>query len=123
MAGVSQLVREPTVVGQQQQTFAILVQPSSRIDVLLPDEVGQRAASVHIGKLTQHPVGFVECDQHARAVSGLRAVPQWAEAADAGAAGLTKRSVIRSDSPIARYFALSCSPRVSVGGKVHTPLG
>lgn len=37
--------------------------------------------------------------------------------------GLTNRSVIRSDSPIARYFALSSSPIVSVGGSVHTPLG
>jgi len=41
----------------------------------------------------------------------------------APALGLLNRNVIRSDSPIARYFALSTSPSVSVGGSVHTPFG
>src|SRR3546814_7258036 len=36
-------------------------------------------------------------------------------------AGLRKRSVIRSLSPMARYFALSTSPWRSVGGSVQTP--
>jgi hypothetical protein len=35
----------------------------------------------------------------------------------------TKRSVIRSLSPMATYLSLSCSPRRSVGGSVHTPSG
>ena len=37
--------------------------------------------------------------------------------------GLMNRNVIRSDSPIATYLALSCSPNFKVGGKVHTPAG
>lgn len=37
--------------------------------------------------------------------------------------GFTNFSVIRSDSPIARYLARSLSPSVSVGGRVHTPSG
>ncbi len=36
-------------------------------------------------------------------------------------AGFTNFSVMRSDSPIARYLALSFSPSVRVGGSVHTP--
>lgn len=36
-------------------------------------------------------------------------------------AGFTNFSVMRSDSPIARYLSLSASLFVSVGGSVHTP--
>ena len=36
-------------------------------------------------------------------------------------AGFTNFSVMRSDSPIATYFARSVSPSVSTGGNVHTP--
>src|SRR5690606_20018773 len=35
--------------------------------------------------------------------------------------GLTNFRVMRSDSPIARYFSRSLSPRASDGGRVHTP--
>jgi len=38
-------------------------------------------------------------------------------------AGFTNLSVIRSDSPIARYFARSVSPSARRGGRVQTPLG
>ncbi len=38
-------------------------------------------------------------------------------------AGFTNFSVMRSDSPIARYFSLSTSPSRRVGGSVQTPLG
>jgi hypothetical protein len=37
--------------------------------------------------------------------------------------GLTNFSVMRSDSPIARYLARSFWPSASVGGSVHTPSG
>lgn len=37
--------------------------------------------------------------------------------------GLMNLSVIRSDSPIARYFSRSVSPSSSDGGNVHTPSG
>src|SRR5882762_3317920 len=37
--------------------------------------------------------------------------------------GFTNLSVIRSDSPIARYLSRSLSPSPSVGGRVHTPSG
>src|SRR5882762_3679601 len=37
--------------------------------------------------------------------------------------GFTNLSVIRSDSPIARYLSRSFSPSASVGGRVHTPSG
>jgi len=38
-------------------------------------------------------------------------------------AGFTNFSVMRSDSPIARYFSRSLSPSVSDGGSVQTPFG
>ncbi len=38
-------------------------------------------------------------------------------------AGFTNFSVMRSDSPIARYVSRFASPSVSVGGSVHTPFG
>lgn len=38
-------------------------------------------------------------------------------------AGFTNFSVMRSDSPIATYFARSASPSVRFGGSVQTPLG
>ena len=38
-------------------------------------------------------------------------------------AGFTNFSVIRSDSPMATYFARSVSPSVRLGGSVQTPLG
>lgn len=38
-------------------------------------------------------------------------------------AGFTNFSVMRSDSPIARYFSRSLSPSASDGGSVQTPLG
>ena len=38
-------------------------------------------------------------------------------------AGFTNFSVMRSDSPIARYFSRSLSPSVSEGGSVQTPFG
>lgn len=37
--------------------------------------------------------------------------------------GFTNLNVIRSDSPMARYFARSLSPSASVGGSVQTPSG
>ena len=37
--------------------------------------------------------------------------------------GFTNRNVIRSDSPMAAYFARSLSPSARVGGSVHTPSG
>lgn len=37
--------------------------------------------------------------------------------------GLTNFSVMRSDSPMARYLARSFWPSASVGGSVHTPCG
>ena len=38
-------------------------------------------------------------------------------------AGFMNFSVIRSDSPIARYFSRSTSPLRSTGGSVQTPSG
>jgi hypothetical protein len=49
------------------------------------------------------------------------AVPQTIVLNIPSAPGLKNLSVIRSDSPMARYFSLSLSPSASVGGNVHTP--
>src|SRR5690606_31681037 len=54
------------VVGQQQQAFAVVVEPTGRIDVRDADEFGERAARrlAAIGELAEHPVRLVEQDQH-----------------------------------------------------------
>src|SRR4029077_1167551 len=48
---------------------------------------------------------------------------QWSVPWSAYVPGFTNLSVIRSDSPIARYLSRSLSPSPSVGGRVHTPSG
>src|SRR6185312_3407146 len=78
-----------------------------------PDEAGQRGPAAVVGELAQHAERLVEGDQHAASAAQREAF----------AAGFTKRRVMRSDSPMARYFARSASPMASVGGSVHTPLG
>ena len=70
--GLGQLelrVRDPrleaTVVGQQQQPFAIAVEPPRRIDARHIDELRQRRArarTVHVGELAEDVVRFVEQD-------------------------------------------------------------
>src|SRR5690606_17111829 len=45
------------------------------------------------------------------------------EAAGYSAAGFTRRRVMRSLSPMARYFSASAGSWRPTGGRVHTPLG
>ena len=59
------------VVGEQQQSFAVQVQPPGDIDARQRDEAGQGGAALGaVGELGQHAVGFVEQDQ-----PGHRAAP------------------------------------------------
>src|SRR5690606_20034591 len=69
VARVRQPVGQPAVVGQEQQTLTVLVQPSSRIDVLLMDEFSQRGATIGIGELAQHAIRLVQRKQHVATVS------------------------------------------------------
>lgn len=67
---------ETTVVGQQQQPFAIAVEPPRRIDARHIDELRQRRArgrTVHVGELAEHVIRFVEQDYpgHCGALEGL----------------------------------------------------
>jgi hypothetical protein len=69
---------EATVVGQQQQPFAVPIQPPRRIDPAHVDELRQRRArrgGARVGELAEDVVGFVEEDQagHGRALEGLSA--------------------------------------------------
>src|SRR5690606_30179412 len=47
----------------------------------------------------------------------------WMAARGYSRAGFTKRRVMRSLSPIARYFSASAASWLLPGGRVHTPLG
>lgn len=44
------------VVGQQEQSFAVEVEPSSRIDILLGDEIRERRRTFAISELAEHAV-------------------------------------------------------------------
>ena len=74
------------------------------------------ASGMTLSSLPQHPPGLVarmyRAGQRPRRSSRSRAY-----------LGFTNLSVIRSDSPMARYFARSLSPSVSVGGSAQTPSG
>ena len=57
---------QPAVVGQQQQPFAVAVQPAGGIDAGHIDEVRQRRARglrCLVGELAEHAIGLVEQDQ------------------------------------------------------------
>lgn len=62
-ARVADTILERPVVSQQQQPFAVEVEPSRRINGGRRYEVGERAASIRVGKLAQDAVGFVQQDQ------------------------------------------------------------
>ena len=70
--GIGQTMRQGAVVGQQQQTLTVPIQPPSRVDVLLPNEFGQGCPTVGIGELAQHAVGFVQSEEHGCDLSGSR---------------------------------------------------
>ncbi len=66
VARIGQPVRQRTVVGEQQQAFAVVVQPSRRIDARRQAEPGQRRTRRYaaVGELAQDVERFVEGDQH-----------------------------------------------------------
>jgi len=66
VARIGQAMRQATVVGEQQQAFAVVVQAPCRIHVPGQAETGQRRPRrlAAIGELAQHVEGFVEGDEH-----------------------------------------------------------
>ena len=52
------------VIGEQQQSFAVVVQSTRRVHLGFSDEVGERRPAVCIGELAQYLVGLVEKNQH-----------------------------------------------------------
>src|SRR5690606_15160479 len=142
VARIGDPVRERTVVGEQQQALAVVVQAPGRIHARRQPELRQRPPRRHaaVGELAQDVEGLVEGEEHscsrARSSkacnSGARnGLPcacrargiHVCVASGYGWAGFTNRSVILSLSPIAWYFASSASSWLLPGGRVHTPLG
>jgi hypothetical protein len=74
VARIGEPMRERAVIGEQQQPFAVAVQPSSRIDVRLRDVAGQGLARVGAAELAQYAVRFVDCDQHRMAPMAAAAI-------------------------------------------------
>jgi hypothetical protein len=80
MTRIGQSVCKRTVIGQQQQTFRIEVEPTCGIDPGWQTKVGQGATlrwlvlsrRRAIGELAQHVEGFVERNQHQWSVLALR---------------------------------------------------
>src|SRR5690606_6397122 len=115
-----------------QQALAVMVQAPGRIPARRQPELRQRPPRRHaaVGELAQDVEGLVEGDQHpaSGARNGLPCASRargihFRLASGYGWAGFTNRSVIRSLSPIAWYFASSASSWLLPGGRVHTPLG
>ncbi|KMR58054.1 hypothetical protein EY06_15125, partial [Staphylococcus aureus] len=63
---VGQLVRQRTVIRQQQQAFAVMVQAAGGIHARRQAEPGQGRPRRHaaVGELAEHVEGLVEGDQH-----------------------------------------------------------
>ncbi len=68
--GVGQPVGQVAVVGEQQQPFAVRVQPAGRVDPRHGDVVSQRRPSLRAGAIGQHAVGLEE-EQIAKAHQGI----------------------------------------------------
>ena len=104
---IGQTMRERTIVGQHQQAFGITIEAPGRVDAGHIDEIGQGATALPVGELAEHVVRLVEKDDQPP-------VAGWAGASAASppsaiSDGLRKRSVMRSDSPMAAYFSRSTS--------------
>lgn len=52
------------VVGQEDQSFTVGVEPTRRVDIWDGNEVLERGAPARGAELANDAVGFVECDQH-----------------------------------------------------------
>jgi hypothetical protein len=64
VAWIAQFMLQVSVVGEQQQSFAVAVEPARGIDARRLDVVGEGRATFLVGELGQHPVGLVEQNQH-----------------------------------------------------------
>ena len=58
--GVADIVLQPAVVGQQQQAFAVGVEPAGRVDAGNGQVIGQRDAAILGGELAQDLEWFVK---------------------------------------------------------------
>jgi len=58
--GVAQPVLDATVVGQNQQSLAVPIQPASRIDAGDRNEILEARATLAVPELGENPVGLVE---------------------------------------------------------------
>src|SRR3989344_3598830 len=74
---IGQALLQLAVVGEQQQSFAVPVEPPGRIDARHLYIGGQGFASVGVGELGQHAIGFVEENQpgHGRSVPRSPGLP------------------------------------------------
>lgn len=53
-------MNQSAVVSQQQQPFAVCIQPSSRVHVAHRKQISERRAASRIRELTQHAVWFIQ---------------------------------------------------------------
>jgi hypothetical protein len=58
--GIGQAVDQVAIIGEQQQTFAVIVQATGRVNVGQVDVVAERRATVGISEGREDAVGFVE---------------------------------------------------------------
>ncbi|MCY1559136.1 hypothetical protein D9M68_961400 [compost metagenome] len=63
MPGVGNPRLQLPIVGQQQQAFAVAIQPSGRVDARYVDKILERRPPLTVTELRQYIEGFVEQDQ------------------------------------------------------------
>jgi len=86
-AGIGEAMCEPTVVGQQQEAFAIEIEPADRIDAGCVNIVRKCRAALGIGEFREDAVGFVEKDMSRWLVIGLVRIDRPHRAGDSRGAG------------------------------------
>jgi len=62
VARLTNLRLELAVVGQQEEPFAIVIEPAGRVDILVRDELGQGASTIVVAELTEYLVRLIEQD-------------------------------------------------------------
>lgn len=54
---------KPAVIGKQQQSLAVVVEPAGRVDAGHSQVVGERGTAVLVRELGEHTEGFIEEQQ------------------------------------------------------------
>jgi len=61
---ITELMLQPPVIGEQEQPFAVSIEPAGCIHARCLDVVGKGRSTFPVGELREDPIRFVEQDEH-----------------------------------------------------------